>query len=392
MSNVLDDSRHRNAGLDLLRALAIVLVFVYHWRVFVSPQPALGWVGAFGWVGVDLFFVLSGYLIADQLLRGLRRGQVLSVSSFWARRVLRTWPAFFVVLAVYAAWPGQLGGRDMPPLWRFATFTQNIGLQPGTVFSHAWSLCIEEQFYLLLPLAVLALQRLGGDAQVRRRRAWAWLGVLVLAAMALRAGLWLRCGSDDAGNADGYYTWVYYASWARADEFLPGVALALLRHGHPALWARVSAHGRRWLLAGLLACAAMAVALQQAYIVDDHHYGFWMTTVGYSAVAMAFALLVLAALCPGSPLQRLQVPGAAALARWSYTLCLSHKAVAHGLAPPLKAQGLAGWPLFVAVALACLVVARLLHRLVERPFLAWRARAVPSSFMMPPVAPPLRPV
>ena len=64
----------------------------------------------------------------------------------------------------------------------------------------------------------------------------------------------------------------------------------------------------------------------------------------------------------------------------------------HVLAPPLKAQGLAGWPLFVAVALACLLVAWLLHRLVERPFLAWRARAVPSSFMMPPVAPPRRPV
>lgn len=151
----------RSSGLDTLRALAIALVFVYHYRVFVSGEPNFGWLSEAGWVGVDLFFVLSGYLIANQLFAGAVVGGRFSLTAFYARRALRTWPAFWVVLAAFFLFPGALGGRQPPPLWTFLTFTQNFGLRPGTAFSHAWSLCIEEQFYLLLPLVFLAALRWG---------------------------------------------------------------------------------------------------------------------------------------------------------------------------------------------------------------------------------------
>ena len=159
-------AKSRNPGLDTLRAGAIALVFMYHYMVFVSGHRTFGWLSEVGWVGVDLFFVLSGYLIANQLFAGMARGQALSLPRFYARRAFRTLPVFWLVLAAFALFPAAMGGRPPPPWWRFLTFTQNIGLQPGTAFSHAWSLCIEEQFYLLLPLAVLALVRAGG----RRRR------------------------------------------------------------------------------------------------------------------------------------------------------------------------------------------------------------------------------
>ena len=81
-----------------MRACAIALVFMYHYMVFVSHTPTFGWLSTAGWVGVDLFFVLSGYLIADQLLRGVKSGQPLSLWRFYLRRALRTWPAFWVVL------------------------------------------------------------------------------------------------------------------------------------------------------------------------------------------------------------------------------------------------------------------------------------------------------
>ena len=377
----------RNRGLDLLRALAIGLVFVYHYRVFVAREPALGWVGQFGWVGVDLFFVLSGYLIGHQLLAGVAQGRRLSVTAFWLRRALRTWPAFWLVLLPYLLWPQALGGSSPPPAWRFLTFTQNIGLQPGTAFSHAWSLCIEEQFYLVLPLIVLAALRLGGG----RRRAWAWVGVAAATGIALRAALWLRYGHDELGDIAGYYPWVYYATLTRADEFLPGLALALLRHGHPQVWQRVTAQGGRWLLAGLLACGGVAMALQQGYVINEAYYGFWMTALGYSAVAWAFALLVLAALCPGSLLQRVSVPGAAALARWSYSIYLTHKGVAHLLAPVLHGTGLPPGAVFIAVALASVAVGALLYRAIEKPIMAWRDRAAPSLFASP-AAPAVRAV
>ena len=72
----------RNHGLDTLRALAISLVFMYHYMVFVSGKPTFGWASEVGWVGVDLFFVLSGYLIGNQLFAGVARGEQLSLKAF----------------------------------------------------------------------------------------------------------------------------------------------------------------------------------------------------------------------------------------------------------------------------------------------------------------------
>ena len=127
-----------------------------HYMAFVSREPTFGWGSVIGWTGVDLFFVLSGYLISNQIFSGLARGEALVPRHFYARRALRTLPVFWLVLALYFLFPIFMGGKPPPPLWRFLTFTQNIGLPSGTAFSHAWSLCIEEQFYLILPLVIFA--------------------------------------------------------------------------------------------------------------------------------------------------------------------------------------------------------------------------------------------
>ena len=141
----------RNHGLDTLRALAIVLVVLHHYVLFVSGRSTFGWLGDIGWVGVDLFFALSGYLIGNQIFTAQRSTRAFSLKRFYARRLLRTLPAFYVVLALYYLWPGFRAGSPLLPVWQFLTFTQNFNLQPGTAFSHAWSLCIEEQFYMVLP-------------------------------------------------------------------------------------------------------------------------------------------------------------------------------------------------------------------------------------------------
>ena len=136
-------------GLVHLRALAIVLVFVYHYRLFAHPE----WVdsvGAFGWTGVDLFFVLSGFLISRQLFRSIATRGTFSLREFYFKRLLRIVPAYLVVLAAYFCLPSIHERESLPPLWRFLSFTQNIGLDLRTsgTFSHAWSLCIEEHFRL----------------------------------------------------------------------------------------------------------------------------------------------------------------------------------------------------------------------------------------------------
>lgn len=146
----------RLQGLDTLRALAIALVLMSHYNGFVAQGSVFGFIGEVGWAGVDLFFVLSGYLIGNQLLAPAARGESLQLKTFFARRLLRTLPNYYVVLAVYLLLPHSvIWGKTMAPAWRYLTFTQNFGLRYGETFTHSWSLCIEEQFYLVLPLLVL---------------------------------------------------------------------------------------------------------------------------------------------------------------------------------------------------------------------------------------------
>ncbi|MET0519467.1 MAG: acyltransferase, partial [Burkholderiaceae bacterium] len=368
----------RQPGLDTLRALAILLVFAYHYQVFVSRAPSFGWASEIGWVGVDLFFVLSGYLIANQIFGGLARGQVLSLPAFYGRRFLRTLPNYWVVLALYCLFPLAMGGREPPPLWRFLSFTQNIQLQPGTAFSHAWSLCIEEQFYLLLPLATVL-----GLRHVRSLRwAGAVLGGLMLAAIAWRAWLWTRFGREAGDAVQGYYPNVYYASLCRMDEFLPGVAVALLKHAHPQAWAGLLRRGQVVLTGALAACALLAWALLRGYYIDGYGYGFAMTAFGYSAIALAFAALLVAALSPRTLLHRLRVPGAAALAAWSYAIYLSHKPLAVIVQKPLAGLGIeaGSMPGIALITLPCLLGGWLLYRGVETPFMRLRQRWLPGNF------------
>lgn len=370
---------HRANGLDTLRALAIALVFMYHYMVFVSREPTFGWASEVGWVGVDLFFVLSGYLIGNQLFAGLARGETLSLKFFYARRALRTWPAFWVVLAAYFLFPSAMGGKEPPPLWQFLSFTQNIQLRPGTAFSHAWSLCIEEQFYFVLPLVVLLALRIG----TRRGQAWLLLALLVVVAVVARASLWSVYGREDFGAIKGYYPNVYYATLCRFDEFVPGLAVALLKNFHPQLWQRVTAHGRANFALGVTATTLMLWAMYRSYYIDGYGYGFAMTAFGYSAVAAAFALLVISALSPASPLQRVRIPGAYHLALWSYSIYLSHKPLAHILNQYGQQHGWSSSATLAAITTASVVLGAVLYRLVEAPFMQLRDSRFPGNFVRP---------
>jgi peptidoglycan/LPS O-acetylase OafA/YrhL len=371
-------AERRVDGLNTLRAIAILLVFMYHYMVFVSREPTFGWASTIGWVGVDLFFVLSGYLIANQIFSGIVKGQQLSLKAFYIRRALRTLPNYYVVLALYFLFPVVMGGREPPALWRFLTFTQNYQLPPGTAFSHAWSLCIEEQFYLLLPLLVVLAARFGRSIKL----AWALLAIAIAAGIATRSVLWMQYGREAGGAIAGYHPNLYYSSFCRMDEFLPGVAVAMFKNFHRDSWERQLRWGNRTLVVGVAACLTTAWALLNFYEIEDYGYGFFMTAFGYSLVAMCFAILVVAALSPNSLLHRVRVPGAAQLAAWSYAIYLSHKAVAFILQKQLAGYSVASNSLVAVllISIASAIVGWLLYRAVETPFMNLRDRRFPGSF------------
>ncbi|MFC5481119.1 acyltransferase family protein [Massilia suwonensis] len=367
-------------GLDTLRALAVTLVVLHHYTLFVSNDDhTFGWVGQIGWAGVDLFFALSGYLIGNQIFVALKTESGLSLKSFYARRLLRTLPNYLVVLAIYFLWPAV--GEDAPlaPLWRYLTFTQNLGLAPGTAFSHSWSLAVEEQFYLLLPALALLGAALHAKLRLRIGYAWAFVACVILGGMLLRFQLW-------SGHVDAhkygiyfYYKLIYYSSLCRLDELVAGVALALLRNQHPALWTRITAHGNRTLLAGLVVLGATF------WLFLDNHYGVAATVFGYPLLGIGFGLLILAALSQRSLLRDLRVPGAGALAVWSYAIYLTHRAVGEVAAAPLQDLGYGPQTAVAIAALLALsvLVGWLLYRLVETPFMQLRERYVPSNLTRP---------
>ena len=114
----------RLPGLDLIRAVAITWVMIYHGSLFgLTSQDH--WLVRFGWMGVDLFFVLSGFLIAGQLLRPWARGATPSYARFFGRRLLRTLPAYLVVVALDLLVPGVRDRADLAPSWQFLTFSEN---------------------------------------------------------------------------------------------------------------------------------------------------------------------------------------------------------------------------------------------------------------------------
>ena len=359
-------------GLDTLRALAIIFVVLHHYVLFVSGTSTFGWVGDIGWVGVDLFFALSGYLIGNQIFAAMRSERGFSLPRFYARRFLRTLPNFFVVLALYFLWPWFRDGLELPPLWRFLTFTQNINLTPGTAFSHAWSLCIEEQFYVLLPALALLL------ASVRRSLRWAWVAVALafVIGMAVRATLWQELVDGNARASANYFKYIYYSTFCRFDELVAGVALALLKNYHPAAWTRLTARGNLALALGAGVCALAF------WLFLDNRQGFGITVLGFPLLALGFSLLIVAALGEGSLLRTIRVPGAASLALWAYAIYLTHKQVCILAAEPLRGLGYGPeTPVAIGAMLALSVLSGwVLFKVVETPFMALRDRYVPTNF------------
>jgi peptidoglycan/LPS O-acetylase OafA/YrhL len=360
-------SRERQPGLDLLRALAIVVVVIYHAALFGFKLP--GRVDRFGWIGVDLFFVLSGYLIGGQLLAPLARDRRIDLGRFFARRVLRIMPAYFVVLAIYFSLPPWREYPDMSqPLWKFLLSVQNIALHGGTAFSHAWSLAVEDQFYLALPFLLLFLYR-------RPRAAIVVPCLIILGGVLLRTFLAYRNLDEEGVSFRGFQAWIYYPTWTRLDPLVYGVVLAAIEKFRPQWWRRII-NCAPWLW--LPAFTVIAYAL---YLGETENLTVVACVWQFPLIAVGMAALLVCAVSPRLAFRRVAIPGAAFIASIAYSAYLIQKLVINRVEQfctnhniqPTSAVALVGVELCVYAA------ATLLFFLVERPFLQLRHRLAPRS-------------
>jgi peptidoglycan/LPS O-acetylase OafA/YrhL len=370
---------NRTPGLDTLRAIAIVWVMLFHSYFVGGLGEGFGGLERSGWMGVDLFFALSGYLIGSQVLKSLKTTGGIDFVDFYRRRSVRILPAFLVVFSIYMLLPGWRETPGMQPWWQFPTFTFNLLFDAGDnyAFSHVWSLCVEEHFYLAFPFLAFTLTRQPG--------AWKFVtacAIVVLGGIVLRAWLWthmLAPVREAGGNAGlAYLRYLYYPTWSRLDGLVAGVALAACRVYRPAAMDWMHARVGSVLVNGMLLLVLSLV------MFDGARTSFWPCVIGYPLLSLAMAAFVAAA--SGSTwLARLEIPGAGWLARASYSLYLSHKLV-FVLAERCLDGYLADhrYLRFGIFAAAALTGGALLHYAVERPFLRWRDRRAPASATLSP--------
>lgn len=364
------NQENRLYGLDHLRALAITFVFLYHYRIPVFGHPE--WLPAavkFGWTGVDLFFVLSGFLISSHLFTQIKSGNSISIKSFFLKRFFRIIPAFWCMLILYFCFPVFHERESLAPLWKYLTFTQNLGLDLSTsaTFSHAWSLCIEEHFYFLLPIVLIVLVYFN----FFKRAGWLLLA-LFLGGFIIRIYVWNRFVSP--GGDDSWFTWykhIYYPTYNRLDGLLAGVSIAGLYCFYPATWGKISKFGNLIFLLGL-------IVLTGAYYLCLQENSYQATVFGFPAVALGYALLVISAISPTGFLYKWNSKITSFIAMLSYAIYLSHKSVIHltQLLLGNLGMGLNTNTMLIICSTSCILGALLINTIIEKPFLKLRKQVV----------------
>ncbi len=355
---------NRIRGLDGLRGIAILLVILFHY-INSSALGVFGRLCRTGWVGVDLFFVLSGFLITGILFEAQHKEGYLR--NFYARRLLRLFPAYFVfvgLVLLLAHGPGEYPWRITAPYLLFGAnivyiFAPDLRYMGPTTVGHLWSLALEEQFYLLWPWLVALL--------ATRRKILTTCLAGICGSLCLRLLL---------ANAPLPPRTLYAELPTRADALLMGAAIAMLVRD-PRFDLRRSI--------GYIRTAGIIAAI--AFWWMGHRIGFSFDRVpvktwGFSCTAVGAAAAVLLAMTEGTWTNRLcSTRVLQFFGKYSYGIYLIHLAPnrqywqfqdwLHNYIPQLWLASIVG---FLAMLGAVTLTAMLSYNLIEQPFLRLKKR------------------
>ncbi|WMN13024.1 acyltransferase [Marivirga salinae] len=374
MKKIFDSNNARLHGLDHLRAIAIIIVMIFHY------YPAPEWlepIKNIGWSGVDLFFVLSGFLIGSQLLKEYKKNNDISFRNFYIKRFFRIIPAYLAVLLLYYLLPDMREGSGMAPLWKYLTFTQNIGLEVenSSSFSHAWSLCIEEQFYLLLPIVILSLFAM----RLQARAGYLIIG-LVFLGLLLRVYNWneyvqplidINKGREMARS---FFEKIYYPSYSRMDGLLVGISIAAIFTFKPKTKQFLRNKGNYFLVLGI-------ILFLLSFQINENLISFNNAVYGFPLISIAYGFIVIAALSPACILYKIKSKITFLIATLSYSIYLTHKLIFHIIRNVIINRELDLNPnlTFGICIVAAIIVGLFLHITIERSSLKLRERILEGN-------------
>jgi peptidoglycan/LPS O-acetylase OafA/YrhL len=357
----------RNKRLDVLRCIAVILVMLHHagiWFVFTR----------FGWVGVDLFFVLSGFLISGLLFSEFKRRGSVDFKRFFIRRGLKIYPAFYVFLFLTTIVSYFVLRTGSPPARYLheVLFVQNY--EHGT-WDHTWTLAVEEHFYIFLPLFLLVLIRFSSNRQ-NPIRSVPWTALTV-------AGMCLAFRATSVYWGTPNFHMAYTATHERMDALFFGVLLGYLYHFHSLGLERVMGSMPNRLAIALFSSALLSLA----YFLprDDKFLATWGYTCVYLGCGGVLLLsLYLYGILPIG-LARLAESvgsGLAFVGMYSYSVYLWHGPCAAWL--PGLLRRLIHFPTgeygrFLVYFVGSLVVGITMSRLIEYPVLRLRDRLFPPA-------------
>jgi len=332
--------------LDGVRGVAILLVLLCH----IPSLPLQG-----GFIGVDLFFVLSGFLITSLLLEEWQATGRISLGAFYARRALRLIPALIVLLGAFVIFSdlredrvASNGMRQSALMTLFYSANWFLAFQkfPRVELSATWSLSVEEQFYLVWPLLLLMMLRLGAS-----RRTMAGVVIAGMAASAATRIVLLQTGATPGR--------IFFGTDAHADGLLAGALTGMV-----VSW---GAGSRRLLdLGALVALGLMAVMVAVGWQADSG-----MIRFGYPALNLGAAVLV-ASLVTSPALRRpFEFGPLVWLGRISYGVYLWHIAV---FWMPGKLGWIGGWAYWPAAIVLTIGLAAVSFYGLERPILRFKKR------------------
>lgn len=337
----------RYPTLDLLRLTAVGMTLLAHAPNLRSRIPGLREMHFGFWLGVDLFMLISGWLLGGQLLREASRGP-LDPRRFYFKRWMRTLPPYFVMLVVLYFGPGPQFKGPLPwsDILAHATFLQVYA--GNNLFMVSWSLCVEEHFYLLLPALVWVFMKWPGAATV------AWVVIGAEAISLVGRGLTYSHMMD-----------IPYVTHLRWHGLFIGMGLAWVALSRPEIWRRLGAVAAWLAPIGVVATVAVMASIGPPPNV-------WMYVGAPTVGTWALALVFLACVHEASLFSRLSFPGLQYLGELTYAIYLTHDVMPRAL---IEMGGPIASPRGVAWRLGLVMVASVaLHHLIERPALRLRDR------------------